>query len=174
MLPSLIDRLGDAKDQVRDQDQSLLLKIMEQAASPQVSRSHMLEIRQRKHPVCCVLLQYLWDRMLGCFKHKNSRTREGLCLCLIATLDTWVQPQVLIWRLTTLLSFVPDDWYFTCPMSVWPSSCSPSRYGAQGLTLSKILPHLCYLLGDPVSQVCLIFQWTLNLQILWHTVFFGL
>ncbi|XP_056883038.1 CLIP-associating protein 1a [Takifugu flavidus] len=92
VLPSLIDRLGDAKDQVRDQDQSLLLKIMEQAASP----------------------QYLWDRMLGSFKHKNSRTREGLCLCLIATLNT---------------------------------------YGAQGLTLSKILPHICYLLGDPVSQV---------------------
>lgn len=37
VLPSLIDRLGDAKDQVRDQDQSLLLKIMEQAVSPQVS-----------------------------------------------------------------------------------------------------------------------------------------
>uniref|UniRef100_A0A3B3CH42 Cytoplasmic linker associated protein 1a n=1 Tax=Oryzias melastigma TaxID=30732 RepID=A0A3B3CH42_ORYME len=36
VLPSLIDRLGDAKDQVRDQDQSLLLKIMDQAASPQV------------------------------------------------------------------------------------------------------------------------------------------
>lgn len=46
MLPSLIDRLGDAKDQVRDQDQSLLLKIMEQAATPQVSISDMLEIKQ--------------------------------------------------------------------------------------------------------------------------------
>ncbi|MGH0126650.1 UNVERIFIED_CONTAM: hypothetical protein FKN15_028783 [Acipenser sinensis] len=37
VLPSLIDRLGDAKDQVRDQDQTLLLKIMEQAANPQAS-----------------------------------------------------------------------------------------------------------------------------------------
>lgn len=36
MLPSLIDRLGDAKDSVREQDQTLLLKIMDQAASPQV------------------------------------------------------------------------------------------------------------------------------------------
>ncbi len=36
VLPSLIDRLGDAKDQVRDQDQTLLLKIMEQAVTPQV------------------------------------------------------------------------------------------------------------------------------------------
>uniref|UniRef100_A0A3Q3GQ06 Cytoplasmic linker associated protein 1a n=1 Tax=Labrus bergylta TaxID=56723 RepID=A0A3Q3GQ06_9LABR len=91
VLPSLIDRLGDSKDQVRDQDQTVLLKIMEQAASP----------------------QYVWDRMLGGFKHKNNRTREGVCLCLIATLST---------------------------------------YGAQGLTLSKIVPHICNLLGDPTSQ----------------------
>uniref|UniRef100_A0A8C2KJM6 Cytoplasmic linker associated protein 1a n=1 Tax=Cyprinus carpio TaxID=7962 RepID=A0A8C2KJM6_CYPCA len=68
VLPSLIDRLGDAKDQVRDHDQTLLLKIMELAATPQV-----------------VFL--------------------------------------------TLL------------------------YGAQGLTLSKIVPHICNLLGDPTSQV---------------------
>ncbi|XP_072542237.1 CLIP-associating protein 1a [Salminus brasiliensis] len=92
VLPSLIDRLGDSKDQVRDQDQTLLLKIMDQAANP----------------------QYVWDRMLGGFKHKNNRTREGVCLCLIATLNT---------------------------------------YGAQGLTLSKIVPHICNLLGDPTSQV---------------------
>ncbi|XP_068079521.1 CLIP-associating protein 1a isoform X21 [Danio rerio] len=92
VLPSLIDRLGDAKDQVRDQDQILLLKIMEQSATP----------------------QYIWDRMLGGFKHKNNRTREGVCLCLISTLNT---------------------------------------YGAQGLTLSKIVPHICNLLGDPTSQV---------------------
>uniref|UniRef100_A0A673JFB9 CLIP-associating protein 1-like n=1 Tax=Sinocyclocheilus rhinocerous TaxID=307959 RepID=A0A673JFB9_9TELE len=92
VLPSLIDRLGDAKDQVRDQDQTLLLKVMEQSATP----------------------QYIWDRMLGGFKHKNNRTREGVCLCLISTLNT---------------------------------------YGAQGLTLSKIVPHICNLLGDPTSQV---------------------
>ncbi|XP_033990092.1 CLIP-associating protein 1a isoform X4 [Trematomus bernacchii] len=92
VLPSLIDRLGDSKDQVREQDQTVLLKIMEQAASP----------------------QYVWDRMLGGFKHKNNRTREGVCLCLIATLST---------------------------------------HGAQGLTLSKIVPHICNLLGDPTSQV---------------------
>ncbi|XP_042300992.1 CLIP-associating protein 1 isoform X14 [Sceloporus undulatus] len=92
VLPSLIDRLGDAKDSVREQDQALLLKIMEQAASP----------------------QYVWDRILGGFKHKNFRTREGICLCLIATLNA---------------------------------------SGAQSLTLSKIVPHICNLLGDPNSQV---------------------
>ncbi|KAJ3584572.1 hypothetical protein NHX12_015067, partial [Muraenolepis orangiensis] len=36
VLPSLMDRLGDAKDAVRDQDQALLLKIMDQAANPQI------------------------------------------------------------------------------------------------------------------------------------------
>lgn len=36
VLPSLLDRLGDSKDSVREQDQTLLLKIMEQAANPQV------------------------------------------------------------------------------------------------------------------------------------------
>ncbi|ROL52316.1 CLIP-associating protein 1, partial [Anabarilius grahami] len=41
VLPSLIDRLGDAKDQVRDQDQTLLLKIMEQSATPQVRDAAM-------------------------------------------------------------------------------------------------------------------------------------
>ncbi|XP_060118834.1 CLIP-associating protein 1 isoform X3 [Heteronotia binoei] len=92
VLPSLIDRLGDAKDLVREQDQALLLKIMEQAATP----------------------QYVWDRILGGFKHKNFRTREGICLCLIATLNA---------------------------------------SGAQSLTLSKIVPHICNLLGDPNSQV---------------------
>ncbi|XP_051694588.1 CLIP-associating protein 1 isoform X22 [Oryctolagus cuniculus] len=92
VLPSLIDRLGDAKDSVREQDQTLLLKIMDQAANP----------------------QYVWDRMLGGFKHKNFRTREGICLCLVATLNA---------------------------------------SGAQTLTLSKIVPHICNLLGDPNSQV---------------------
>nr|XP_025974245.1 CLIP-associating protein 1 isoform X14 [Dromaius novaehollandiae] len=92
VLPSLLDRLGDSKDLVREQDQTLLLKIMEQAANP----------------------QYVWDRLLGGFKHKNFRTREGICLCLIATLNA---------------------------------------SGAQSLTLSKIVPHICNLLGDPNSQV---------------------
>ncbi len=32
-----MDRLGDSKDQVRDQAQALLLKVMDQAAPPQVA-----------------------------------------------------------------------------------------------------------------------------------------
>lgn len=31
--------------------------------------------------------------------------------------------------------------------------CLSYRYGAQGLTLNKIVPHICNLLGDPTSQV---------------------
>ncbi|XP_073773262.1 CLIP-associating protein 1-B isoform X18 [Danio rerio] len=92
VLPSLMDRLGDSKEQVRDQAQSLLLKMMDQAANP----------------------QFVWDRMLSGFRHKNNRTREAVCFCLISTLNV---------------------------------------YGAQGLTLSKIVPHICHLLGDPSSQV---------------------
>ncbi|XP_032875916.1 CLIP-associating protein 2 isoform X26 [Amblyraja radiata] len=92
LLPALVDRLGDTKDQVREQTQNLLLRIMEQAASP----------------------QYVWERLTSAFKHKNYRTRDGVCLCLITTL---------------------------------------TNYGAQSLTLSKIVPHVCNLLGDPNNQV---------------------
>uniref|UniRef100_A0A4W3JTT4 Cytoplasmic linker associated protein 2 n=1 Tax=Callorhinchus milii TaxID=7868 RepID=A0A4W3JTT4_CALMI len=92
VIPALVDRLGDSKDQVREQSQNILLRLMDQAASP----------------------QFIWDRLASGFKHKNFRTREGVCLCLITTL---------------------------------------SNYGAQPLTLSKIVPHICNLLGDPNSQV---------------------
>uniref|UniRef100_A0A8D2EIS2 TOG domain-containing protein n=1 Tax=Theropithecus gelada TaxID=9565 RepID=A0A8D2EIS2_THEGE len=84
VLPSLIDRLGDAKDSVREQDQTLLLKIMDQAANP----------------------QYVWDRMLGGFKHKNFRTREGICLCLIATLNASTGKMVINWGDAAINSLV--------------------------------------------------------------------
>lgn len=98
VLPSLIDRLGDAKDQVRDQDQALLLKIMDQAANPQVHNSTHIYTQQththtyNTHIISAFLceflaFQYVWERMMGGFKHKNNRTREGLCLCLISTLN---------------------------------------------------------------------------------------
>nr|XP_019946209.1 PREDICTED: CLIP-associating protein 2 isoform X26 [Paralichthys olivaceus] len=92
ILPSLVDRLGDGKDQVRDNSQALILRCMEQTASP----------------------MYVWERLLPGFKHKNFRSREGVCLCLSATLNT---------------------------------------YGAQPLSLSKIVPHLCSLTGDQNPQV---------------------
>ncbi|KAM9257959.1 CLIP-associating protein 2 isoform 4-T4 [Cariama cristata] len=73
LLP-LIDRMGDAKDQVREQAQSLILKLMDEAAPP----------------------MYIWERLAVGFKHKNYRSREGVCLCLIATLNIYgAQPLIL-------------------------------------------------------------------------------
>ncbi|XP_059412327.1 CLIP-associating protein 2 isoform X38 [Carassius carassius] len=92
VVPALVDRLGDAKDQVREQAQELILKLMEQTATP----------------------MYVWERLCPGFKHKNFRSREGLCLCLVATLNA---------------------------------------FGAQTLSLSKFVPHLCSLTGDQNPQV---------------------
>ncbi|XP_054909953.1 CLIP-associating protein 2 isoform X32 [Poeciliopsis prolifica] len=92
VLPALVDRLGDAKDQVRENSQALILRLMEQTASP----------------------MNVWERLTPGFKHKNFRSREGICLCLSATLAT---------------------------------------YGAQPLSLSKLVPHLCSLTGDQNPQV---------------------
>ncbi|XP_075274848.1 CLIP-associating protein 2 isoform X23 [Opisthocomus hoazin] len=66
--------MGDAKDQVREQAQTLILKLMDKAAPP----------------------MYIWERLAVGFKHKNYRSREGVCLCLIATLNIYgAQPLVL-------------------------------------------------------------------------------
>ncbi|XP_026205318.1 CLIP-associating protein 2 isoform X2 [Anabas testudineus] len=91
VLPALVDRLGDGKDQVRENSQALILRCME-TTSP----------------------MYVWERLLPGFKHKNFRCREGICLCLSATLST---------------------------------------FGAQPLSLSKLVPHLCSLTGDQNPQV---------------------
>ncbi|XP_040978280.1 CLIP-associating protein 2 isoform X40 [Aquila chrysaetos chrysaetos] len=73
LLP-LIDRMGDAKDQVREQAQNLILKLMDETAPP----------------------MYIWERLAVGFKHKNYRSREGVCLCLIATLNIYgAQPLIL-------------------------------------------------------------------------------
>ncbi|XP_029590395.1 CLIP-associating protein 2 isoform X19 [Salmo trutta] len=67
VVPALVDRLGDSKDQVREQSQNLILRCMEVTASP----------------------MYVWERLLPGFKHKNFRSREGVCLVLCATLNTY-------------------------------------------------------------------------------------
>ncbi|XP_056105559.1 CLIP-associating protein 2 isoform X34 [Rhinichthys klamathensis goyatoka] len=92
VVPALVDRLGDAKDQVREQAQGLILKLMDQATTP----------------------MNVWERLIPGFKHKNFRSREGLCFCLVATLNA---------------------------------------FGAQPLSLSKFVPHLCSLTGDQNPQV---------------------
>uniref|UniRef100_A0A8D3AES6 Cytoplasmic linker associated protein 2 n=1 Tax=Scophthalmus maximus TaxID=52904 RepID=A0A8D3AES6_SCOMX len=87
ILPALVDRLGDGKDQVRENSQALILRCMEQTASP----------------------MYVWERLLPGFKHKNFRSREGVCLCLSATLNSILKlvnvccPQVREASITTLV-----------------------------------------------------------------------
>ncbi|XP_075862222.1 CLIP-associating protein 2 isoform X11 [Microcebus murinus] len=74
VIVALIDRMGDAKDKVRDEAQTLILKLMDQVAPP----------------------MYIWEQLASGFKHKNFRSREGMCLCLIETLNTFgAQPLVI-------------------------------------------------------------------------------
>ncbi|XP_036188821.1 CLIP-associating protein 2 isoform X44 [Myotis myotis] len=74
VIVALIDRLGDAKDKIRDEAQILLLKLMDQVAPP----------------------MHIWEQLASGFKHKNFRSREGVCLCLIETLNIFgAQPLVL-------------------------------------------------------------------------------
>ncbi|XP_036047934.1 CLIP-associating protein 2 isoform X11 [Onychomys torridus] len=89
---ALVDRMGDAKDKIRDEAQNLTLKLMDEVAPP----------------------MYIWEQLAFGFKHKNFRSREGVCLCLIETLNI---------------------------------------FGTQPLVISKLVPHLCILLGDSNSQV---------------------
>ncbi|XP_051948477.1 CLIP-associating protein 2-like isoform X11 [Xyrauchen texanus] len=88
VVPVLVDRLGDAKDQVREQTQALILKLMDQAATP----------------------MYVWERLFTGFKHKNFRSREGLCLCLVATLNAYgAQPLSLSKFVPNLCSLTGDQ-----------------------------------------------------------------
>ncbi len=92
VLPAVVDRLGDGKDQVREQAQALIQKMMCPAASP----------------------QYVFERLMKGFSHKGWRVREEILLCLMQTINV---------------------------------------FGAGTLSLNKIVPSICKLLGDPNSQV---------------------
>ncbi|MBN3325941.1 CLAP2 protein, partial [Atractosteus spatula] len=87
VVPALIDRLGDSKDQVREQSQNLILKLMDQAA-----------------PV-----MYVWERLLPGFKHKNFRCREAMCLCLIATLNTCGAQPLTLSKIVPFLCTLAED-----------------------------------------------------------------
>ncbi|XP_067686709.1 CLIP-associating protein 1-like isoform X13 [Haliotis asinina] len=67
VLPAVIDRLGDSKDQVRDKAQDLLLKLMMPASSP----------------------QYVFERLTGAFTHKLWHVREGVLVCLQNTINRY-------------------------------------------------------------------------------------
>ncbi|XP_029398973.1 CLIP-associating protein 2 isoform X19 [Mus pahari] len=71
---ALVDRMGDVKDKVREEAQNLTLKLMDEVAPP----------------------MYIWEQLASGFKHKNFRSREGVCLCLIETLNIFgTQPLVI-------------------------------------------------------------------------------
>uniref|UniRef100_A0AAV2KUE6 TOG domain-containing protein n=1 Tax=Knipowitschia caucasica TaxID=637954 RepID=A0AAV2KUE6_KNICA len=82
-----MDRLGDVTERVREQAQALLLKIMDQAANP----------------------QFVWERMMGGFKHKNSRTREGLCLCLMSTLNVFGSKSLTLSKIVPHICSLLED-----------------------------------------------------------------
>ncbi|XP_037391232.1 CLIP-associating protein 2 isoform X25 [Pygocentrus nattereri] len=87
VVPALVDRLGDGKDQVRDQAQALILKLMEQTATP----------------------MYIWERLFPGFKHKNFRSREGLCLCLVATLNAYGEQPLSLSKFVPHLCVLTED-----------------------------------------------------------------
>ncbi|KAK3736138.1 hypothetical protein QZH41_015538 [Actinostola sp. cb2023] len=92
VVPAIIERLGDSKQQVRDHAQDLIQKFMYPVSTPQ----HVLE------------------QLIPAFSHKAWRVREEVLHCFIKTLQS---------------------------------------FGASCLTLSKFVPNICKLLGDPNSQV---------------------
>ncbi|XP_061443071.1 CLIP-associating protein 2 isoform X2 [Rhineura floridana] len=87
VLLVLMDRMGDAKDQVREQAQNLALKLMDQAALP----------------------MFIWERLVAGFKHKNYRSREGVCLCLTATLNTYGAQSLILSKLVPHLCILTGD-----------------------------------------------------------------
>ncbi|KAM6449697.1 CLIP-associating protein 2 isoform 28-T28 [Liasis olivaceus] len=87
VLVVLMDRMGDAKDQVREQAQNLTLKLMDQVAPP----------------------MFIWERLAAGFKHKNYRSREGVCLCLIATLNAYGAQSLILSKLVPHLCVLSGD-----------------------------------------------------------------
>ncbi|XP_073930191.1 CLIP-associating protein 2 isoform X8 [Castor canadensis] len=87
VIVALIDRMGDAKDKVREEAQTLTLKLMDEVASP----------------------MYVWEQLASGFKHKNFRSREGVCLCLIETLNTFGTQSLLVSKLVPHLCVLFGD-----------------------------------------------------------------
>lgn len=87
VIVALIDRMGDAKDKVRDEAQTLMLKLMDQVAPP----------------------MYIWEQLASGFKHKNFRSREGVCLCLIETLNIFGAQPLVISKLVPHLCILFGD-----------------------------------------------------------------
>ncbi|CAH1111377.1 unnamed protein product [Psylliodes chrysocephalus] len=81
VLPNVIDRLGDAKDTVREKSQLLILKLLERnVLTPQT----------------------LIEKLQPGFTHKNAKIREEVLRCLVNTLNEHGTQSL------TLNKFIPD------------------------------------------------------------------
>ncbi|XP_030763288.1 CLIP-associating protein 1-B isoform X8 [Sitophilus oryzae] len=81
VLPAILDRLGDAKDSVREKSQLFILKLLERnVLSPQT----------------------LFEKLSSGFTHKNARIREEVLRCLVNTLNEHGAHSL------TLSKFIPD------------------------------------------------------------------
>ncbi|KAK3106105.1 hypothetical protein FSP39_012814 [Pinctada imbricata] len=87
VLPAVVDRLGDSKDQVRDQAQQLLLKLMMPATSP----------------------QYVFERMMSAFTHKLWHVREGVLVCLQNTINTYGSRSLQLSKMVPSICKLLDD-----------------------------------------------------------------
>ncbi|KAM3822262.1 CLIP-associating protein 2 isoform 6-T6 [Vipera latastei] len=87
VLIVLMDRMGDAKDQVREQALNLILKLMDHVAPP----------------------TFIWERLAVGFKHKNYHSREGVCLCLVATLNAYGAHSLILSKLVPHLCLLSGD-----------------------------------------------------------------
>ncbi|XP_021085729.1 CLIP-associating protein 2 isoform X15 [Mesocricetus auratus] len=84
---ALIDRMGDTKEKVREEAQNLALKLMDEVAPP----------------------MYIWEHLASGFKHKNFRSREGVCLCLIETLNIFGTQPLVVSKLVPHLCILFGD-----------------------------------------------------------------
>ncbi|XP_013773539.1 CLIP-associating protein 1-A-like isoform X5 [Limulus polyphemus] len=64
VLSATVDRMGDSKDQVREQAKEFLLKLMSDVSSP----------------------QHMFEKLMPVFNHKNWKVREEILICLQDTL----------------------------------------------------------------------------------------
>ncbi|XP_064594427.1 CLIP-associating protein 1-like isoform X2 [Liolophura sinensis] len=87
VLPAVVDRLGDSKDQVREQAQILLLKLMMPASSP----------------------QYVFERMMNAFGHKLWHVREEAMICLQKTLNRYGAKSLKLSALVTAICKLLED-----------------------------------------------------------------
>ncbi|XP_041459143.1 CLIP-associating protein 1-A-like isoform X3 [Lytechinus variegatus] len=74
VLPAAVDRLGDSKEQVREQSQGLIQKLMSPASSP----------------------QFVFERLMKAFSHKGWRVREEVLLCLMQAINVFGASSLLL------------------------------------------------------------------------------